>query len=99
MTCPMCNHEGEKIEIREDLENKNVMYKFISCSSCGRLLEKQKFMWSPAGKTKMEDGRVLMKVKQIKFFGKTETVLAGSKEPEFIARARNRYRPEKKRFS
>lgn len=37
-----------------------------------------------------------MKVKQVKFYGKTETVLSGSKEPEFIARARNTYRPERK---
>lgn len=37
-----------------------------------------------------------MKVKQVKFFGKTEIVLTGSKEPEFIARARNIYRPERK---
>jgi len=43
MPCPICKHEGTKIEIKEDLEDKNIMYKFISCSSCGRLLEKQKW--------------------------------------------------------
>jgi len=37
-----------------------------------------------------------MKVKQLNFYGKKETVLTGSKEPEFITRARNRYRPERK---
>lgn len=86
MVCPICNYEGTKIEIKEDMEDSNKMVKFISCSQCGRLLEK----------TNMENGRILMKVKQVKFYGKTETVLTGSKEPAFIARARNTYRPERK---
>jgi len=37
-----------------------------------------------------------LKQKQVKFYGKTEIVLCGEKEPEFIERARNNYRPEKK---
>jgi hypothetical protein len=53
-------------------------------------------LWSPAGKTKMDYGGVLMKVKQLKFYGKTETVLTGSKEPDFIYRSRNSYRPERR---
>jgi len=37
-----------------------------------------------------------MPSKQLKFSGKTEKIISGSKEPEFIERARNKYRPERK---
>jgi hydrogenase maturation factor HypF (carbamoyltransferase family) len=47
VTCEICKHGGTIIEIKEDLEDKNHMYKFISCSSCGRLLERQK--WTMEG--------------------------------------------------
>lgn len=47
MVCPVCNYEGTKIEIKEDMEDSNKMVKFISCSQCGRLLEKQ--IWRMEG--------------------------------------------------
>ena len=53
-------------------------------------------VWCSNKGGKLEQEVFIMKIKQVNFFGKTETVLTGSKEPEFIFRARNSYRPERK---
>lgn len=45
--CPVCHYKGEKIEIREDLNDNNRMVKFISCAHCGVLKEKQN--WKKEG--------------------------------------------------
>jgi len=47
MKCPVCGYEGNKIEVKEDLEDKSRMYKFISCGRCGKLIEKQ--VWKMEG--------------------------------------------------